>query len=137
MACAKIPDHMFVSSFGGDLFDTRVPGWHTRKALRPGYYGLLGPEGPNLPRGVMGAQRIKAALRHGPNFNYVAFFITSDGAVLSFESVRENLSQILYSTIHGLRDGWQIVGIDHSGNCDSEEPETCAHSGKPIWESDI
>lgn len=64
---------------------------------------------------------------------YRLFFLTADGATLSFASVRENLRQI----ISAIREkdawsGWQVVA------CQSTEGESetvaCDHSGEVIFD---
>ena len=83
-------------------------------------------------KAITGVDDLKATLRAGqwawPG-GYPLFFITSDGAALSFESVRENFYQCCYSSRHGLNDGWRIVCCD----INYEEVDlVCDHSGKPI-----
>lgn len=57
------------------------------------------------------------------------FFITSDGAALSFDSVRKELASILYSIKHKQNDGWRVVACDVNW----EDNELyCAHSGEKI-----
>jgi len=57
------------------------------------------------------------------------YFLASDGAALSFESVRAELSRVLYSIHHNLDDGWRIVACDINWE-DSEL--RCEHSGERI-----
>jgi hypothetical protein len=43
---------------------------------------------------------------------YPRYFITSDGAALSFESARHNIDAVIDSIKENLDDGWQIVACD-------------------------
>lgn len=75
---------------------------------------------------------LKTALRNGqwawPG-GYPLYFITSDGAALSFEAVRENFRLCLIETKYGNCGGWQIVGCDVNWEDDSLY---CDHTGKRI-----
>jgi hypothetical protein len=58
---------------------------------------------------------LKNALRSGPFAwpgGYPLYFITDDGAALSFNAVRENLRSVLWSIRNGVNDGWRVVGCD-------------------------
>ena len=75
---------------------------------------------------------LKATLRAGefawPG-GYPLYFITSDGGALSFESVRAELYQVIYSIRHQISDGWRVVA------CEVNYEDTdlyCDHSGKRI-----
>lgn len=79
----------------------------------------------------IGAQ-LRASLRAGPNAwpgGYPLFFITSDGSPLSFQSVRENLSAVLWAIRHRCDNGWRVVGCDVNWE---DEDLACAHSGEQI-----
>ena len=58
---------------------------------------------------------LKQALRAGkytwPGC-YPLYFITSDGAALSFEAVRGNLRSVLWSIKNQVNDGWRVVQAD-------------------------
>ena len=60
---------------------------------------------------------------------YPLFFITSDGAALSFDSVKKNLRSVLWSIKNEVNDGWRIIGCD--ANWEDGEL-TCEHSGERI-----
>jgi len=60
---------------------------------------------------------------------YPLFFITSDGAALSFDSVKENFRLVLWSVKNQVNDGWRVVGCD--ANWEDGEL-TCDHSGERI-----
>ena len=60
---------------------------------------------------------------------YPLYFITSDGAALSFDSVRANFRSVLWSIKKQVNDGWRVTGCD----INYEDGElTCDHSGKRI-----
>ena len=70
----------------------------------------------------MGAD-LRATLRHGPYAwpgGYTLYFYTSDGAALSFDTVRNNLSSVLWSIRNQVNDGWRVIGCDISYGAESE-----------------
>ena len=57
----------------------------------------------------------RAAIRHGQYAwpgGYPCYFITSDGAALSFDAARKERRNILESIATRSNDGWRIVGLD-------------------------
>ena len=83
-------------------------------------------------RSIESVADIKSALRHGrfawPG-GYPLYFITSDGAALSFESAREEFYQICYSIRTGINDGWRVIAVETN----YEDPALfCDHSGEKI-----
>lgn len=75
----------------------------------------------------------RRAFRSGPYAwpgGYPLFFITADGAALSFEAAQECRHEILQAIGHDdARSGWRIVAVE----INYEDGElTCAHTGKPI-----
>lgn len=74
----------------------------------------------------MDTKALKQALRNGPYAwpgGYPMYFITSDGAALSFQAVHENYCSVLSSMRHRVNDGWRVVGVyinweDHELTCD-------------------
>lgn len=117
-------DHFFVSSSSGALFDTRVDNWSMQPPLRAVY-------SMHVNR-IATTQELKASLRAGSCSDvggYPLYFVTSDGAALSFESVRENLRNVLDSIAHRSNDGWRVVACDVNWENDDL---TCDHSGKRI-----
>lgn len=76
---------------------------------------------------------MKASLRAGefawPG-GYACFFITDDGAALSFKAARKQFRSIAYAIRHNMRDGWRVIGMDCMANCD--DPVFCDHTGKEI-----
>jgi hypothetical protein len=63
----------------------------------------------------MNLLKIKQALRRGEYAwpgGYPLYFVTSDGAALSFEAVRQEWRQIVWSHLHNLTSsGWHIDGV--------------------------
>ena len=81
---------------------------------------------------TMDTKTLKQALRNGPYAwpgGYPMYFITSDGAALSFEAVCENYRSCLWSMRHGVSDGWRIVGVGINWE---DVSLTCDRTGKPI-----
>ncbi len=76
--------------------------------------------------------QLKSQLRNGefawPG-GYPLFFITDDGAALSFGAVRENIKSVIWSMRHKVNDGWRVTGCEVNWEDDSM---TCAHTGEPI-----
>jgi hypothetical protein len=74
----------------------------------------------------------RRAMRNGPYAwpgGYPLYFITSDGAALSFKSARAERRNILEAIHNRQNDGWRVVAMDinweDAGLC-------CDHSGEPI-----
>lgn len=80
----------------------------------------------------MKTKDLKSYLRNGPYAwpgGYPMYFITSDGAALSFSSVRGNFCSVLSSMRHKVNDGWRVVGVDINWeDCEL----VCDHSGELI-----
>lgn len=119
----KLAKHFLITE-SGDLYDTRKTGWHKLPPLRAGYTchkNQLDSVGD-----------IKAALRAGHYTGlggYPLYFITSDGAALSFESVLQNFRSVADSVKKRINDGWRVVGLD----INYEDADLiCDHSGKKI-----
>jgi len=74
----------------------------------------------------------RRAIRQGPYAwpgGYPLYFITSDGAALSYAAAKAEKRNVLWSVGHKINDGWRIVGLDINW----EDPElTCDHTGEPI-----
>jgi hypothetical protein len=72
------------------------------------------------------------AMRHGPYAwpgGYPCYFVTSDGAALSFKAARENCRLIL-SAIHcRTPDEWLVVEMDINWE---DSQLTCDHTGERI-----
>jgi len=81
---------------------------------------------------MLTTKQIKQTLRAGKYAwpgGYPLFFITADGAALSFDAVKENWYQVCYSTRHNINDGWMIEGCDVNWEDNSL---FCDHTGDPI-----
>ena len=82
-------------------------------------------------RQIDSINKLKACLRAGEYTSvgmYRLFFITDDGACLSFSSVLDNLESIYYSIMHNLNDGWKIIGLSSVEECEDEV--YCEHSNE-------
>ena len=118
-----LPNHLFVSSDDGALYDTRLPECFARPPLRADYKR-------SVPC-ITSAADVKACLRAGPYAwpgGYPLYFVARDGAALSFAAVRDNLALVLADTRDGSGD-WAVttVAINY------EDAElTCAHTGERI-----
>jgi hypothetical protein len=121
----SLPSWLFVSSTDGALYDTRRPNWSAGAPVRAVYRMTFSE--------IKNAAQFKATLRAGgyawPG-GYPLYFITADGAALSFESARECAREIIGALRDGeKRGGWLVCGCDVNW----EDTELyCDHSGKPI-----
>lgn len=119
----KLPDHLFSDSCEGSLFDTRVPNW-SANPVRAIYCRTFSRINSTL--------ELRATLRAGAYAwpgGYPMYFIASDGAALSFESVRAEYAQVSRAIREGSRDGWRVIGCE----VNYENAELmCEHSGEPI-----
>lgn len=117
------PNHLFRCDDGA-LYDTRDSDWSRKPPLRRVFYGSK--------RTIETTHDLKAALRAGRYTDlggHPLYFITSDSAALSFDSVRRKLSQVLDSVRNGHNDGWRVIGVE----INYEDPDLmCDHSGERI-----
>ncbi len=60
---------------------------------------------------------------------YPCYFITSDGAALSYKAAKTERRNILEAIAHKQNDGWRVVGVDINWE-DSEL--YCDHTGERI-----
>jgi hypothetical protein len=60
---------------------------------------------------------------------YPCYFITSDGAALSFDAVRRELRSILESIASKASDGWRIVALEINWE---DAALYCEHTGQKI-----
>jgi len=82
-------------------------------------------------RQIDSINKLKSCLRAGEYTfpgGYRLFFITNDGACLSFSSVLDNLQSIYYSMMNDINDGWKIIGLESVAECDEEV--YCDHSNE-------
>ena len=74
----------------------------------------------------------RAAMRRGQYAwpgGYPCYFITSDGAALSFKAAKECRREILQAIADRDRSGWRVVAVD----INYEDRElTCAHTNERI-----
>jgi len=104
------------------------------KVDRLGYCGDLKPIRKNVARHyrqIDSINKLKASLRAGEYTSvgmYRLFFITNDGACLSFSSVLDNLQSIYHSMMNDINDGWKIIGLSSVEECDEEV--YCDHSNE-------
>jgi hypothetical protein len=82
-------------------------------------------------RQIDSINKLKSCLRAGEYTfpgGYRLFFITNDGACLSFSAVLDNLQEIYYSMMNDINDGWKIIGLSSVAECDEEV--YCDHSNE-------
>jgi len=60
---------------------------------------------------------------------YPLYFITSDGAALSFDAAKAERRNILQSIAHRNNDGWRVIGADVNWE---DQDLTCDHTGERI-----
>jgi len=79
--------------------------------------------------------QVRSCLRAGeyayPS-GYRLFFITSDGAALSFAAVREQLESVIWSIRNDVDDGWRVVGLGCENEFEPEETVYCDHTGEQL-----
>lgn len=77
-------------------------------------------------------KKVKEALRSGPFAwpgCYPLFFITNDGAALSFKAVRDEWRQVCNAIRTNTNDGWQVVAVDVNYE---DASLYCDHTGERI-----
>lgn len=107
---------------------------------KPGPLGApLRPHYARHFRAIETGAQLRATLRAGPCAwpgGYALYFVTSDGAVLSFKAARDNLALCIgairdYQAGNRHEDsGWRVVACQSTET--DEEPVYCAHSGALI-----
>ena len=121
-----LPNHMFVSDCDGALHDTRVPNW-AATPIRVNY--------ARHRRTIETVTDLKACLRAGDYAwpgGYQLAYVTSDGALLSPDAVRENLALVIDAIQTNDRSGgWRVIGM--TGEHESDEAAYCDHTGREIW----
>lgn len=103
----KLSEHLFESSTDGGLYDTRVPQWHKQPPLRARYSWHHGK--------IKTVSEFKATLRAGAYAwpgGYPLYFVTSDGAALSFKTARKEFRSIAASIRDKSSDGWRVMACD-------------------------
>jgi hypothetical protein len=74
----------------------------------------------------------RRAMRHGPYAwpgGYPCYFITNDGAALSFATARKERRCILETLRDKDNSGWRVVAVDINWE---DSDLVCDHSGDPI-----
>lgn len=124
MTCRKRPDHLMLSH-DGNLYDTRNANWMFNNPLRYRY--------AFQHASIESTHQLKACLRAGSTTDlggYPCYFVTADGAALSFEAVRAELEQCLDAIRHGQKwSGWLIVACQINYE---DGALTCEHTGRRI-----
>ena len=119
----SLPDHLFVGNHG-ELYDCRVQNWHKLRPLRTAYRFHFST--------IKTCSELKATLRLGRFTSircYPLYFVTSDGAAISFGAVRANLASVLHSIKTRCDDGWRVVACQVNWE---DAYLTCDHSGERI-----
>lgn len=119
-----LPDHLFTASDNGALYDTRAPDWSRGRPVRANYRGQ--------PARIETLADVKAALRAGdvawPG-GYPLYFVTRDGAALSFAAVRQQFASVADDFLSDSSSGWRVAAI----LINHEDPDlTCDHTGARI-----
>jgi len=81
---------------------------------------------------INNTKELKNAIRNGPYAwpgGYPLYFITSDGAALSFDAVRSEYRQVINSIRHRMNDGWRVVAVDINYE---DSGLYCDHTGQRI-----
>jgi hypothetical protein len=121
MKCATLPDTLFIGCDGG--------------LYRAGEYA--NPIRANYSRHhrkIETVADLKATLRAGAYAwpgGYALYFVTADGAVLSFAAARAEFPTIAAAIRDDdTRGGWRIIGTGCTA--DDDEPPVCDHTGETI-----
>ena len=123
------PAHLFRADDGA-LYDTRDPDWSRKTPLRAVY----GNASPNMTAmtPLRALQSVKALLRFGPYAwpgGYPLYFITHDGAALSYEAVRQQWRQVVADHLDGYSSGWLIAAAAMN---EEDADLWCDHTGARI-----
>ncbi len=78
-------------------------------------------------------EQLRAFARYQTHAGYSWAAVMADGEMLCERCVRENYRQCYRETRDESQSDWACVGLTHSG--ESEEPATCAHCNRTIWEA--
>lgn len=119
-----LPEHLFISSCDGALYDTRRDNW-SAEPIRHNYC-MHHSE-------IRGTKDLRASIREGSHTSiggYPIAFVTSDGGTLSHSAVVDNYRIISESVRSGSNSGWRITHLMNCADCD--EPVFCDHSGELI-----
>jgi hypothetical protein len=116
-----LPDTLAVGCDDGALYS--VPG---RRMIRPNYR--------RHHTVIRTVSDLKATLRAGPFAwpgGYAVYFVTADGALLSFDAVREEFRTIADAIRRDdARGGWRVSAA--SSTADNDGEIWCDHTGRTI-----
>lgn len=118
----KLPEHLFIAD-NGDLFDTRKADWH-KHPLREKYSYHFSD--------IDSLSKVKACLRAGKYAwpgGYPLYFITQDGAALSFDAVEDNFYQVAWDWLNDASTGWKVIGCAVNYE---DEGLVCEHTHEKI-----
>jgi len=77
-------------------------------------------------------QQFREAIENGPYAwpgGYPLYFVTSDGAAISFGTAKYNVESIAHSIADDINDGWKVIAVEVNW----EDPELrCDHNGERI-----
>ena len=110
--------------------------WDFEGALyteRNGYPEILRLDYCQHHRKIDTGRQLRATLRAGQYAfpgGYQLGFITSDGALICFDCVREELYNVIHSIRNEIDDGWRVIACDIVQ--DYESDEYCSHCNKQL-----
>lgn len=84
-------------------------------------------------RTIGSAADLKASVRAGAYAwpgGYALYFLTSDGAALSYQTVRRHFRAVVDSVRTATDDGWRVVAL--CSTADDDTDVYCDHCGAPI-----
>lgn len=121
----SLPVHLFISDCDGALYDTRAPDWAAARPVRANYRRTTAGKLETLAD-------VKATLRAGgfawPG-GYPLYFITRDGAALSFAAVQAQFRQVASDFMDDTSSGWRVEAV----TTNEEDSELrCDHTGELI-----
>lgn len=106
--------------------------WRAADPQKPYKQGVLRENYCTTHAIIRSVADLKATLRAGkyswPGC-YPLYFVTSDGAALSFEAVEQEFRNVADSVRHRLDDGWRVTGC--CINWDDNDL-VCEHTGEKI-----
>ena len=94
---------------------------------------VVRPNASKSYRLITNVNKLKSTIRAGEYTfpgGYKLFFITKDGACLSFKAVIENLTSVYDSIKNNINDGWQVIGLGCSSELDEEL--FCDHTNESL-----
>ena len=81
---------------------------------------------------IENTKKLDEVLKNGPYAwpgGYPLFFITNDGAAVSFEAVKQEIESVQDSIDSKCDDGWQVVAVEVNWE---DENLLCDHTGEKI-----